>query len=162
MGEPARGYKWADATPGNTIALKHGVWSARRAEQVAHEVEVLAAETALTFPWTAPYDDERRAYARALLDERDIRSYLDQVGMLDEDHQERPAVRTLARFSAIAASRRAALGLSPMAHARLLALVAEVVAKHPERAGDLLSGSLDSLVAQGRAALEAGSGGAES
>jgi hypothetical protein len=28
-GRPARGYKWADATPGNTIALKHGAYSER-------------------------------------------------------------------------------------------------------------------------------------
>src|SRR4051794_3997204 len=26
-GEQARGYKWADATPGNRIALKHGIYA---------------------------------------------------------------------------------------------------------------------------------------
>ena len=50
-------------------------------------------ELARTYPWTAAYADERRAYARALLDEQCIRDYLDEVGMLDEDHTERPAVR---------------------------------------------------------------------
>jgi hypothetical protein len=156
MGEPARGYSWKDATPGNAIAVKHNVWSRRRAEQVADEVAEIAEQTARRFPWTAAYADERHAYARALVDEQSIRDYLDEVGMLDEKHRERPAVRTLARFSGIAATRRAALGLSPMAHARLLALVSEVVAKYPERSGDLLSGGLDALLAQGRAALEAG------
>ena len=90
-----------------------------------------------------------------MLDEQSIRDYLDDVGMLDENHEERPAVRTLARFATIAASRRKDLGLNPMAHARLLALVAEVVRAHPDRAGALDEG-LQALLAQGRAALEAG------
>ena len=48
--KPPRGYKWADATPGNLIALKHGANSdriiAERAEQV--HTELLAV-----CPWLA-------------------------------------------------------------------------------------------------------------
>lgn len=148
----ARRYKWADATPGNQLARRHGLYSADRSEQVAAEVEAMAEQVAERFPWTAAYADERRAYARALVDEREIHDYLDQVGPLDKNHHERPAVRTAEKFSARAARCRAALGLSPMAHARLLALVAEVVRQHPERT-DQLDRSLDALLAEGRAAL---------
>ncbi len=45
-----------------------------------------------------------------------------------------------------------------MAHARLLLTVAEVVRLHPDRIGPL-DDSLDSLLAEGRAALERGSHG---
>ena len=153
MGRAARGYSWPPFERGNEAAVRHGVWRAERAEVVAADVAELAEETAVTFPWTRPYIDERLAYARAIVDERDVRAYLDEVGVLDEDHQERPAVRTLERFSRIAASRRRDLGLSPMAHARILALVAEVVARHPDRLGPLDS-ALDTLLAEGRAALD--------
>ena len=163
MGLPARGYTRTHPPyePGNRVAQRHGVWSTRRAQDVAEQVDELAEQVAEEYPWTRAYPDERRAYARALVDERDIQRYIDQVGgPLDEDGNERPAVRTLHRFSTIAASRRAALGLSPVAHARLLVLVAEVVRLHPERGG-ALEGSLDQLLAEGRAALDAGAHQAE-
>ncbi len=152
---PGHTPKHPDFAPGNTAATRHGVWSAGRAEQVAAEVEALAEEVAEQYPWTAAYGDERRAFARAVVDERDVRAYLDRVGPLDERHRERPAVRTAERFAAHAARCRAALGLSPTSHARLLVMVAEVVRLHPDRTGPL-SGSLDALLAQGRAALERG------
>ena len=161
MGEPARGYSWPQVRPGERLAEKHGVWRSDRAEQVAAEVDALAAQLARTYPWTAAYADERRAYARALLDEQCIRDYLDEVGMLDEDHTERPAVRTLARFSGIAATRRKELGITPQAHARLLLTVSEVVRAHPERGAGALDGPLEDLLAQGREAWALGAGGAE-
>jgi hypothetical protein len=133
---------------GNAEAVTHGVFRANRAEQIAAEVEAIAEEIATTFPWTSAYRDERVAYARTLVDERTVRAYLDDVGVLDEHHQERPAVRTLARFSASAARSRSALGLSPMAHARLLSLVADVVRLHGDRAGPLDT-SLDAVLAEG-------------
>ncbi len=132
--------------------MTHGVFSSRRAEEIADEVELLAEDVADRFPWTRAYRDERLAYARALIDERCIRVYLDRVGMLTANANERPAVRTLERFSNRAARCRAALGLSPMAHARLLSLVAEVVRLHGGRDGPL-EGSLDVLLSEGRASL---------
>ena len=158
MASPARGYTWPPFEAGNEAAVKHGVWAADRSERVATEVAEIAASVATQFPWTAPYVDERLAYARAMVDERDIRAYLDDIGMLDDNHQERPAVRTLDRFSRIAARHRDALGLTPMAHARMLALVSEVVRRHPERAAEALDTGLQALLAQGRAALEATAG----
>ena len=157
MSNPARGYTWPPFERGNQAAVTHGVFAANRSEMVQAEVEAIAEQVADRFPWTSGYEDERRAYARALCDEQTVRDYLDQVGPLDQHQHERPAVRTLERFSARAARCRAALGLSPMAHARLLALVAEVVRLHPDRSGPL-DGSLDGLLAEGRAALMRGSG----
>jgi len=127
------------------------VWSATRAEEVAAEVAEMAEAVALTFPWTRPYLDERRAYVRASIDERDIVAYLDQVGTLDENGNERSAVRTAERFARRAERCRTALGLTPMAHARLLALLSAVVHGHPEIDGH--DDALDSLMREGRAAL---------
>jgi hypothetical protein len=156
MGEPARGYSWPPFTEGNRAATKHGVWNSERTEAVAREVDALAAVLASQFPWTAAYEAERRAYARALLDEECIRSYLDTVGMLDEQGHERPAVRTLERFAGRAARCRHALGLSPMAAAKLLSLLSDVVRAHPDQ--PLADLGLDALLAQGRAALDRGTG----
>jgi len=156
VGEPARGYSWPQATKGNRLAEKHGVWSSDRSELVAAEVEQLADVLAEQFTWTAPYEAERKAYARAVLDEELIRSYLDQVGMLDQQGHERPAVRTLERFAGRAARCRHALGLNPMAAAKLLSLLSDVVRVHPDRAADT---GLDALLAQGREALDRGTGG---
>ncbi len=153
--EASRRNLWPAYEKHNQAAVTHGVFRSGRAELIDDEVNMIAEQTAVTFPWTAPYGEERFAYARAIVDERAVRAYLDDVGMLDENHVERPAVRTLARFATIAASRRKDLGLNPMAHARLLALVSEVVRVHPDRAGALDDG-LQALLAQGRAALEAG------
>jgi hypothetical protein len=153
---PARGYTWPPFTEGNEAGRRHGLYSARRAELVAAEVDDLAERVADQYPWTAGYGDERRAYARAFLDERDIRAYLDEHGFLDDDGAERPAVRALERFAARAARCRQVLGLSPMAHAKMLATVSTIVRRHPERTGAPLSDSLDALLSEGRRALERG------
>src|ERR1700688_1830530 len=153
---PGHAPRHPDFAPGNVVALKHGATpTPRRAEQVAAEVEALAEEVAIRFPWTGAFDDERRTYARAMLDVRDIRLYLDRVGILDDDDRERPAVRTLDRCLAHVRHSRAALGLTPQAHASLLVKVSEVSRLHPDRPS-LLGESLDALLAEGRAALERG------
>ncbi len=70
----------------------------------AGRAEAVAAEwprwprVAVAFPDGA-LRDERRAYARAAVNEA-TQAYLDDVGLLDETTQERPAVRTLDRFAA--------------------------------------------------------------
>lgn len=45
---PARGYKWADATPGNALAVRHGAFSDRLVSQRAQE---LLAELLEQHPW---------------------------------------------------------------------------------------------------------------
>ena len=97
MSNPARGYTWPPFERGNQAAVTHGVFAANRSEMVQAEVEAIAEQVADRFPWTSGYEDERRAYARALCDEQTVRDYLDQVGPLDQHQHERPAVRTLER-----------------------------------------------------------------
>jgi hypothetical protein len=155
MTSPARRYSWPPFEEGNTAAMTHGIYRAGRAEAVAARVELIAEQVATQYGWTRPYGDERRHYARAVCDEEDMRAYLDEVGYLDEQGHERSAVRTLERFAARAARARQALGLNPMAHARLLSLVSEVVRRHPDRTTPVSEG-LASLLAEGRAALERG------
>jgi len=152
---PGHAPRHPDFETGNVASLSHGLFRARRAEAVAAEVEEIAEHVALRYPWTAAYVDERRSYARAVLDERDVRRYLDEVGVLDDRGRERSAVRTLDRFVGHARHCRAALGLTPASHAHLLRMVAEVVRLHPDRTAPL-DASLDALLAEGRAALERG------
>ncbi len=132
------------------------MWSSRRGELVCIEVDEIAAAVAAKYPWTAIFPDERAAYARAVVDEQSIRDYLDSVGHLDESREERPAVRTLARFAARADRCRNVLGINPASHARILEKLSEVVRRHPEPS-DQVDASLDALLAQGRAALLRGS-----
>jgi hypothetical protein len=143
-----------DFERGNVASVKHNATSARRAEAVAAEVEAIAETVAKEYPWTAAYRDERLAYGRALVDERDVRAYLDRVGNLDEHFRERPAVRTLERFHGHAARCRAALGLNPAAHSRLLVTMTAIVRLHPDKT---VQAGLDALLSEGRAALERGS-----
>ena len=86
MSNPARGYTWPPFERGNQAAVTHGVFASNRAELVQAEVEAIAEQVADRFPWTGGYEDERRAYARALCDEKTVRDYLDQVGPLDQHH----------------------------------------------------------------------------
>jgi hypothetical protein len=151
---PARGYSWPPFQPGQQAALKHGTRVADRAEQVADQVEAIAAQVARQYPWTANYEADRLAYARAVVDERDVRTYLDRVGVVNSEGKPRPAVNTLERFAARAARLRSSLGITPTSHARLLQMVSDVVARHPDRTP--VDGSLDELLAEGRAALERG------
>ena len=161
MGQPARGYSRPPFEPNNEAAVTHGVLRAGRAEQIRARVEELAADVAESHPWTLGFEAERLAFARACIDEADLRAYIDTVGPLDEHGEERSAVRTLERFASRAARCRAALGLSPDSHAKILRNVSEVVRRHPQRGVGALAGPLEALLAEGRAALERGAGGPE-
>src|SRR5664280_3386808 len=47
---PPRGYSWPDATPGNTLALKHGTYSDRA---IAERAAVVHASLLEVAPWCA-------------------------------------------------------------------------------------------------------------
>ena len=96
----------------------------------------------------APYGAERKAYARAILDERDIRAYLDAVGMLDERAPGAPGGAHPGAVRRVAASRRRELGLSPMSHARLLPSSPRWSGAHPDLTGGG-RGGLDALLVEG-------------
>ncbi|MDA8046505.1 MAG: hypothetical protein M0Z30_14905 [Actinomycetota bacterium] len=152
-GQPARGYKWRDAWPGNDLALKHGAWSDRRVGPLAAE---LTAELAETAPWTSrpAFRATVAAWARVEARVRLVSDWLDTVGDLDEQGRPRPATVLLDRLEARAGKLRAALGLDPGSLARLMATVSAV--RRSEAAalgGDPLDGVLAELMAESRAAL---------
>ncbi|MDA8297417.1 MAG: hypothetical protein M0004_12675 [Actinomycetota bacterium] len=50
---PARGYKWADATAGNTLAVRHGAGSDRL---VSERATTILADLADSYPWLVDAD----------------------------------------------------------------------------------------------------------
>ena len=61
MRTPARGYSRPPFQLGQQAALKHGTRVADRAEQVADQVEAIAAQVADQHPHTAPYLGVKRS-----------------------------------------------------------------------------------------------------
>lgn len=96
-GGPARGYRWADATPGNRIAEVHGAHSERRISPLAGEHK----RGLLEGPDCPPYlladtsygpTIDQWAWTRAIVDL--LRGYLDEHGIVAaltdlEEHEER-------------------------------------------------------------------------
>jgi len=146
-----RGYSWPTATPGNTIAQKHGAASPRAVQPLA---ERLAAELTNDVEWTGrtPYAGTVAAWSWAEAQCILLRAWLDEVGLLDDDGVPRPAGAFLEKVETRAANLRAELGLSPLAHGRLLAVFASAA-----KAGVLDDdGALDALRAEGRSASRPG------
>lgn len=148
MSEPgkgqARGYKWADATSGNELALVHGAYSERRIAPLAEQI----ATSLLSHPGTPPYLREPsyqpvvRAWSRAeavvtalwdWLAAQDIETALADTTATDEaEHrtQGKATRRTtsrhvesvltqLHRHEVRAMNLRSRLGLDPLSRARL-------------------------------------------
>lgn len=135
--------------PGNDVAVTHGALSPRRvAPLAAAAVERLRAVA----PWAADRPAflgsvESLAWCEAQLEL--VRAYLDDVGLLDGDGQPRAVCNLLDRLEGRAARLRDALGLSPMALAKLLGTLATVaVAGHDDD-------GLAHLKAEGRRIIEA-------
>jgi len=110
VGEPARGYRWRDAEPGNLLALKHGARSDRMVEPLAAEhlaelvagtaadaLDVLNADAALSWATCRA----RRDLVARWLAEHD--------GDLDDDGTVRSAALYLARLETRAANLRGEL-----------------------------------------------------
>jgi hypothetical protein len=143
---PARGYTWAPFTAGHTVSLKHGAHSPRVVGPLAEQLEAGLNERA---PWASAeaFAPTRAAWAWAEAQSAVLRSFLDEHGVLDEDHQPRPAVDLLGRVESRAERLRTELGLTPMALAKLLSSLSNV---NPAAA----AGGLDALVAAGAAVRE--------
>lgn len=115
-------YQWPDATPGNTIALKHGAHSPRLVEPRAQAIldEVLPEVT-----WWRPSDlPAARAWATTearvqLISEWLARAGGEAGGLLDGAGGVRSATVLLVRLEAQAANQRARLGLDPLARFKL-------------------------------------------
>jgi hypothetical protein len=114
----ARGYRWDPFEPGNEAAVKHGARSPRKVAPIA---ERLRHELATSAPWTtgaafaAVVHSWSQAEARCEL----LRNYLDEVGLLDDEGEPRPALKALNEAERAADRARQQLGLSPSAWASL-------------------------------------------
>jgi hypothetical protein len=132
---------------GNLAALRHGADSRRLVAPLAREFERALRVVA---PWTA-----RSAFAaaRATLAWTEAQlallgAYLDEVALLDEDGQPRPAANRIDRLEARASTLRSELGLTPLALAKLLGNLAVLAST----GGDV---GLEALRAEGRAIVAA-------
>jgi hypothetical protein len=118
MGEPARGYRWRDAWPGNDLAVTHGAYSPAKIEPRAGEL--VAVQVAVA-PWLKVVDmPSVWAWARTEAAIERVSDWLAaRGGELDRAGDIRPAADLLARLEARAESQRSRLGFDPLSRARL-------------------------------------------
>jgi hypothetical protein len=137
---PPRGYSWPDATPGNTIALKHGSYSERAIAERAQLVHASLLEVA---PWCAEdrYLPSIDRYLKATARETLAHDALMAGGKISPR-----LLETATAAARLAWSMGDQLGLTPAGHARLRMLTA---------GGEHAEASLADLAAQGRAIREA-------
>lgn len=116
-----------DGPPGNELALQHGAYSPRKVDPLAVEIRAAVLADPATDNLQAPrYAPAVWAWARAEAQVQLLTEYLakageateDGIGDLDEDRV-RSAYLLLHRAEARALSGRRALGLDPLAAARL-------------------------------------------
>lgn len=104
--------------PGHTLSTRHGAHSPRMVDPIAAELveEAVATCDYLREPH---YQAEVLAWARAEARVILVTRFLDERGPLDPEGKPWPATELLVRLERLAAERRHALGLTPMARARL-------------------------------------------
>lgn len=118
-GKVARGYRWATATAGNEIALKHGAWSERMIAPLAARLvaEVIEGNSYLQ---DATYASALQSWGRTEARIELVTTYLlEHGGDLEGDGSVRPASELLNKLEARAENLRARLGLDPLSRARL-------------------------------------------
>lgn len=125
MGEPARGYKWEDAKPGNTIALKHGAYSPRVVLPLAQELVDQVLKQA-TDPASATSYLADVTYRPALWDWAVARARVERLHTALVQHGDCHGCKSCGRWDAEldrwmtrAASLAQRLGLDPLSRARL-------------------------------------------
>jgi hypothetical protein len=147
----ARGYKWADFTEGNQANLRHGAYGEVLVGELAERIEAELIDAA---PWLA-----RPAFAwarrRAARDEARAelawRRVAQEGDPLNDDGERTPASSAYSRFSGAAAKRFAACGLDLASLTSAIRALSGARHLAPEQADTLAE-----LLAEGRAALEAG------
>ncbi len=150
MGEPARGYKWPQAWPGNDLALKHGAHSDSRIEPVAADITAHAIEAV---PWLqAPeYAAALAAWSRAEARCALLADYLDEHGLLDEKGDVRPAADLVVKLERQASEARSKLGLDPISRAALERNLTTSARGRVDMAKELAEGRRLRLAAEERA-----------
>lgn len=115
----ARGYKWPDAEPGNTLAVKHGGWSERLIAETIEELRPAMQRIIDQCAWLQPIDewaisDYLYDRARLLRIRRWVEEQDDAEGPLHEG-----ADREVNRLMRRCLDHRARLGLDPASRSRL-------------------------------------------
>jgi hypothetical protein len=131
--KPARGYKWADATPGNTLALKHGAHSLR---YVSADVEAMRPIFFEMYPWIEERHDVFAVdrFLHKEIQAARLRRYIDEiietagVGAVPDGDW-----KNLNAADAQAAKFGDRLGLDPTSRARLQQTVASTGASLVEQ-----------------------------
>ncbi len=141
-GLPARGYSWPPFEKGNTAALTAGHNSPRKVQPIA---DALTDEITSAAPWCASpaFRGAVGSWAWSEAQATLLRAYVEEHGMIDDEGEERPAVRTLDRVEGRLAKLRDQLGLSPAALGKLMQSAASVAATTGDQA------SVDALRAEG-------------
>lgn len=126
MAEPARGYRWPDAQPGNLLGVKSGAWSPRLVSQTMEELRPQLQAIIDLAPWCRPVDelaltDMLRDMARA---ER-LEVWLAEHGDRYPEGHERAGelrdrdLRELGALRNRLLAHRSRLGLDPASRARM-------------------------------------------
>jgi hypothetical protein len=123
MHRPPTGTQAAPYQPGNLAAVVYGGHSAQVVDAVAaHYLEQARAMLGDHVPSQVQPSEYQRAviaWARAEARCDLVARYLDDVGLLDQDGNPRPAARFALEAERTAAKRREELGLTPLARAKL-------------------------------------------
>lgn len=110
---------WApQVEKGNTLSHKHGAFSPRTIDPVAHDLATLVREQ-VTYLNDPSYDAAVRAWARAEAQVLVLTEFIDKHGTLDDNVVPRPALSALKDFENRAARERTRLGLDPLSRAQL-------------------------------------------
>ncbi len=151
-GLPARNYKWADATDGNLIALKHGARSRRIYEPIAQDLAVGLLEER---PDLREYPDALTQWAEAEARAELLRRWIAERGLFDDDEVPRAGALTwLKVFENQATDARKTLGLDPRSHAELIRVRAEATTETFDLEALMARGREARLAAEQRHALE--------
>lgn len=119
-----RNYKWADATPGNSLATKHGAHESN--EKIDADSRAAEIERGLLtrYPWLADpaFEDARTALRRVNVRIARAEEWLDVHGDWDQDGKVRDVARLLTQLERLARDLRNDVGGAPVAAARLVSI----------------------------------------
>ena len=150
MGEPARGYKWPDAAPGNQLARKHGVFSRDVTDEARRVVgDLLSVEDVERYPAVALVFAEVWVRWRRALADIDRRGLVLGDGVDAKPH---PLLSYASRFEATLLDLSGRFGLDPRSEAGLARDRAEATRQVADLEGVRAAGRAARLAAEARSA----------